>query len=84
LKGSPVTYSDAIAIPFLILHSTGDMRCPVENAHQLFTAIKDQHPDLPVRMVLFPKSNHNLTMRGPMYLRIRHYEEILNWFRKYL
>jgi len=84
LKGSPVTYSDAIDIPFLILHSTGDMRCPVENAHQLFTAIKDQHPDLPVRMVLFPKSNHNLTMRGPMYLRIRHYEENLNWFRKYL
>jgi dipeptidyl aminopeptidase/acylaminoacyl peptidase len=84
LKSSPVTYADTIDIPFLILHSTGDMRCPVEHAHQLFTAIKDQHPNLPVRMVLFPKSNHNLTMSGLMYLRIIHYDENINWFKKYL
>ena len=84
LKESPVTYADNINIPFLILHGMRDMRCPVEEAHQLFTAVKDQHPDLPVRMVLFPKSNHSLTMSGPMYLRIRHCDENINWFKKYL
>lgn len=84
LKASAVTYSDEIDIPFLILHGTRDMRCPVEHAHQLFTAIKDQHPDLPVRMVLFPKSNHSMTMNGPMRLRLIHYAENINWFKAYL
>ena len=84
LKTSPVAYADRIDIPFLILHSLGDMRCPVEHAHQLYTAVKDTHPDLPVRMVLFPDSNHSLTMEGPMHLRIAHYRETINWFVKYL
>lgn len=84
LKKSPVAYADKIDIPFLILHSLGDMRCPVEQAHQLYTAIKDTHPDLPVRMVLFPDSNHSLTMEGPMRLRITHYQETIDWFKKHL
>lgn len=84
IKASAVTYSDEIDVPFLILHGMKDMRCPVEHAHQLFTAIKDQHPDLPVRMVLFPKSNHSMTMTGPMYLRLVHYEENIRWFEKHL
>jgi len=84
LKSSPIIYSENINMPFLILHSINDMRCPVENAHQLFTAIKDLHPDLPVRMVLFPNSNHDLLGEGPMYLRIIHYNENIEWFKKYL
>jgi len=84
LRKSAVAYADKIDIPFLILHSLCDMRCPVEHAHQLFTAVKDTHPDLPVRMVLFPDSNHGLTMEGPMHLRIAHYREMIEWFRKYL
>lgn len=84
IKRSPVAYADQIDIPFLILHSTGDMRTPVEGAHQLYTAIKDSHPDLPVRMVLFPNSNHNLVNSGPMPLRVAHYKETIEWFKKYL
>lgn len=84
IKKSPVAYADKINIPFLILHSLGDMRVPVEHAHQMFVAVKDTHPDLPVRMVLFPNSNHSLLSEGPMDLRIRHYSEMIDWFRKYL
>ena len=84
IKRSPVAYAEKINIPFLILHSLGDMRCPVEHAHQLFTAVKDTHPDLPVRMVLLPKSNHNLVNNGIMNLRVAHYDEMINWFKKYL
>lgn len=85
IRTSPVSYAENIDIPFLILHSYGDMRCPVEGAHQLFVAIKDWHPDLPVRMVLFPRSNHELvTGGGIMELRVRHYDEMINWFKKYL
>ncbi len=84
IRKSPVAYAEKINIPFLILHSENDMRCPVEGAHQLFVAIKDTHPELPVRMVLFPKSNHNLLNSGEMHLRIRHYQEMIHWFQKYL
>ena len=84
IKKSPAAYADQINIPFLILHSIKDMRCPVENAHQLYTAIKDTQPELPVRMVLFPDSNHSLTTEGPMRLRKAHYRETLDWFAKHL
>lgn len=84
IRKSPVAWADQINIPLLILHSLGDMRCPVEQAHQLYTAVKDTHPDLPVRMVLFPDSNHGLTMVGPLHLRIAHYRETIAWFDRYL
>lgn len=81
---SAVSYAEEIDIPFLILHALGDMRCPVEHAHQLFTAVKDTHPELPVRMVLFPHGNHELNNHGRMSHRIRHYREMLGWFERYL
>ena len=84
IERSPVAYADKIDVPLLILHGRDDMRCPVEHAHQLFVAVKDTHPDLPVRMVLFPKSNHSITMQGKMRLRVRHYDEMIGWFKKYL
>lgn len=84
LERSLVVYADRIEVPFLILHGVRDMRCPVEGAHQLYTAVKDTHPDLPVRLVVFPGENHEITMAGPMETRIRHYEENLAWFARHL
>lgn len=84
LRNSPVAYADRIDIPFLLLHGMDDMRCPVEHAHQMYTALKDTHPDLPVRMVLFPGCGHELPMGGPMAMRTAHYREMLAWFEKYL
>ena len=84
LKTSPVSYAENIDIPFLILHGMNDMRCPVEHAHQLFTAVKETHPDSPVRMILFPGMTHSFPMEGPMDLRIAHYDAMIGWFRKYL
>lgn len=84
IKESPVAYADQVDIPYLVLHGMQDMRCPVEHAHQMYTAVKDYHPDLPVRMVLFPGENHSLTMEGMMCHRLKHYEEMIRWFVKYL
>lgn len=84
LKRSPVSYAENIDIPLLILHGTADMRCPVENAHQLFTAVKEFHPNGNVRMVLFPGMTHSFPMSGPMDLRIDHYDAMIDWFKTYL
>ena len=82
LRTSPVSYAENIDKPFLILHGEDDLRCPVEGAHQLFTAIKDTHPSLPVRMVIFPQTPHDQP-RHPQLLR-RYYQEMYDWFDRYL
>ncbi|MCR4876407.1 MAG: S9 family peptidase [Clostridiales bacterium] len=82
LKKSPVSYAEHIDRPLLILHGEDDLRCPVEGAHQLFTAVKDTHPDLPVRLVIFPKTAHDQP-RIPALLK-RYYQEMHTWFNTYL
>lgn len=84
LKASPVSYAEKIDIPFLLLHGMNDMRCPVEHAHQMFSALKETHPDNPVQMILFPGMTHSFPMSGPMELRIAHYDAMIGWFKKYL
>lgn len=82
LKSSPVSYVERINKPFLILHGMDDYRTPVEGAHQLFVAVKDTHPDLPVKMVLFPHTNHDQP-RDPRLLKT-YYQEMVTWFKTYL
>ena len=84
LKKSPVSYAEKIDIPFLILHGMNDMRCPVEHAHQLFSAVRETHPDNPVKMILFPGMTHSFPMGGPIDLRIAHYDAMIGWFKQYL
>ena len=82
LKSSPVCYAERVDRPFLILHGTEDYRTPVYGAHQLYTALKDLHPELPVRMVLFPHVGHDQP-DDPDQLRI-YFDELTAWFEQYL
>ena len=40
LHYSPISYVDQINTPLLIIHSEQDLRCPIEQAEQLFVALK--------------------------------------------
>ena len=82
LEASPFAYADQISRPFLILHGEDDLRTPLEGAHQLFTAIKDCHPELPCKMVIFPHTAHSQP-EHPV-LKKRYFEELLHWFQTYL
>lgn len=82
LKSSTVSYAERIDKPLLILHGIDDYRTPVEGAHQLFVAVKDTHPDLPVKMVLFPHTHHEQPS-DPKLLTL-YYQEMVDWFKKYL
>ena len=84
LRRSPVSCADKIDAPFLILHGMDDMRCPVYHAHQLFSAVKETHPEGHVKMVLFPGMTHGFPMEGPMDLRLAHYDAMIDWFQTYL
>lgn len=82
LKRSVVSYAENIDRPFLILHGADDCRTPVEAAKQLYTAIRDIHPNLPVKLVLYPNTGHSQP-EDPAMLQ-SYYNEMVSWFRKYL
>ena len=82
LKTSTVCLAERFDKPFLILHGMEDLRTPVYGAHQLYTALKDLHPELPVRMVLFPHVAHDQPSdETQLYI---YYDEMVAWFGKYL
>ena len=83
-RGNLITYIDNIDIPVLILHGFRDYRCGFEQAEQLFIAMKDRHPDLPVRLVMFPEENHGVTRIGKLHNQIRHLTELVNWMERYV
>ena len=82
LKESSVSYAERVDKPILILHGTDDYRTPIEGAHQFYVAIKDLHPDLPVKMVIYPHTGHEQPS-DPRLLK-HYYQEMISWFEKYL
>lgn len=83
-KGNIISYIDSFNVPLLILHGMKDYRCGFEQAEQLFVAMRDRRPEIPVRMVAFPGENHNVSRTGKLYNQIRHVKEMVEWFQKYL
>ncbi len=81
-KHSPLAYVDKIETPLLILHSEKDYRCPIEQAEQLFIALK--HRKKTTSFIRFPESNHELSRSGKPNLRISRLNYIINWLKDYL
>ncbi|KAA0565214.1 S9 family peptidase [Bacillus sp. CH30_1T] len=81
-KHSPLAYVKNMDTPLLILHSEKDYRCPIEQAEQLFIALKREKKE--VRFVRFPESNHNLSRTGKPSLREARLQEIVDWFGEHL
>jgi dipeptidyl aminopeptidase/acylaminoacyl peptidase len=79
---SPVTYVCDMHTPLLILHSEEDIRCPIEQAEQLFVALKQMRRE--VVFVRFPGENHELSRSGKPSHRVQRFEHILDWFKSHL
>jgi len=79
---SPLKYVDNVETPLLILHGEKDYRCPIEQAEQLFIALK--HRKKETKFVRFPEANHELSRSGKPTLRINRLEYIRDWFVDYL
>jgi dipeptidyl aminopeptidase/acylaminoacyl peptidase len=79
---SPITYAPRIVTPLLIVHSEEDYRCPIEQAEQLFVALKKLRRE--VLFVRFPGENHELSRAGTPRHRLERFRIILDWFGRYL
>ena len=82
LERSPLSYARDITTPLLILHSEDDLRCPIEQAEQLYVALKTLRRE--VVFVRFPDENHELSRSGRPRHRLERFRIILDWFRQYL
>lgn len=82
MRMSPITYVKNIHTPLLILHSEQDLRCNIEQAEQLFAALK--YLGREVLFVRFEGQSHGLSRGGHPKLRLKRLHLILDWFEKYL
>jgi dipeptidyl aminopeptidase/acylaminoacyl peptidase len=81
-KCSPLTYAKNVRTPLLIIHSEQDLRCGIEQAEQLFVALKMMKKK--VEFVRFPDESHGLSRHGRPDRRLARLEWISKWFEKYL
>ncbi len=79
---SPITYVDRIETALLIEHQEQDLRCPIGQAQQLFTALKRRGKT--VEMMLYPDESHGMSRTGQPRHRIERLNAILDWFDRYL
>lgn len=80
---SPLAYAGKINTPLLLVHSDGDLRCPVSQAEELFAALRLQRK--PVEFVRYPaETSHGLSRNGPPDMRLDRLQRNLAWLDKHL
>jgi len=82
LRVSPITYVREMHTPLLILHSENDLRCPIEQAEDLFVALRmlGRTPEF----LRFPGESHELSRSGAPKHRVQRIEAILDFFDRKL
>jgi dipeptidyl aminopeptidase/acylaminoacyl peptidase len=82
VRSSPITYVREIDTPLLILHSEHDLRCPINQAEELFVALRllGRTPEF----WRFPGECHELSRSGAPKHRVQRAEIILDFFTRHL
>lgn len=79
---SPMKHIGNASTPTLVIHSEQDLRCPLEQGQQLFTALKKLGVE--TKFLIFPDEFHGLSRNGRTDRRIIRLQEMYEWFNKYL
>ncbi|WP_371784859.1 S9 family peptidase [Streptosporangium subroseum] len=79
---SPLYHADRIDLPFAVVHSEEDWRCPVEQAQRMFVALR--RGGVPVEFLLFPGEGHELSRSGRPKHRLQRFEAVLDWWSRHL
>lgn len=79
VKFSPITHVANVTTPTLFVHGESDLRVPIEQAEQMYTALKKRQ--VPAMMIRYPDSYHGGWT--PWNTVHRYYQE-LKWWDRYL
>jgi dipeptidyl aminopeptidase/acylaminoacyl peptidase len=78
---SPFAQVDAVRTPTLIYHGAADVRCPVGQAQQWHTALREQ--GVPSRLVLYPDASHLFVIDGRPSHRTDVGRRVVDWVERY-
>lgn len=79
---SPLKYVRNVTTPVMIIHSDNDIRTPIDEALQEYSALKILGRT--TTLVQFPRENHDLSRTGEPLHRVERLHIIADWFKKYL
>lgn len=79
---SPMARVEHVRTPSLVIHSEEDLRCPVEQGQRYFTALKQLGVES--AFLVFPGENHELSRTGTPHHRRQRFDQILQWWSRYL
>ncbi|HEU5327320.1 MAG TPA: S9 family peptidase, partial [Thermomicrobiales bacterium] len=80
---SPLTYAPNVTTPLLLEHQENDLRCPLPQGEEFFTALKKlRRTD--VQLLRFPGESHEMSRAGKPRHRVERLTRILDWFDRYL
>jgi dipeptidyl aminopeptidase/acylaminoacyl peptidase len=79
---SPLRHAHRITAPCLIVHSEGDLRCPIEQGEQLFSVLIDH--GIETELLRVPGEGHELSRGGKPVHRRERFEAILGWHGRHL
>lgn len=79
---SPLTHAGRITIPFAIVHSEDDFRCPLEQAQRMFVALKRNGTE--TELLVFPGEGHEMSRSGKPRHRRQRFDAVLDWWGRHL
>jgi dipeptidyl aminopeptidase/acylaminoacyl peptidase/CubicO group peptidase (beta-lactamase class C family) len=78
---SPIAQVTQVRTPTLIVHGAADVRCPIGQAEQWHTALRER--GVPTRMVLYPDASHLFILNGRPSHRIDFNRRVAGWVEQY-
>ncbi|MBL7252907.1 serine hydrolase [Paractinoplanes lichenicola] len=78
---SPLTRVADVNTPTLIIQGDSDLRCPVGQAQQWHTALRER--GVPAELVLYPGGSHLLIVEGPPSQRLDFNRRIAEWVQRH-
>jgi dipeptidyl aminopeptidase/acylaminoacyl peptidase/CubicO group peptidase (beta-lactamase class C family) len=78
---SPMAQVTSVRTPTLIVHGAADLRCPVDQAKQWHTALRER--GVPTRLVLYPDASHLFILDGKPSHRLDWNRRVVDWVEQY-
>ncbi|HJP76162.1 MAG TPA: serine hydrolase, partial [Pseudonocardiaceae bacterium] len=78
---SPINHVAGVRTPTLVIQGAEDVRCPVGQAQQWHTALRER--GVPTQLVLYPGDSHLFILDGPPSHRIDFNERVRDWVEQH-
>jgi dipeptidyl aminopeptidase/acylaminoacyl peptidase/CubicO group peptidase (beta-lactamase class C family) len=79
---SPLTHVEKVTTPTLLLHGRDDLTCPVGQAQQWHTSLRQR--GVPTELVLYPGASHVFILLGRPSHRIDYNRRVVAWLDQYV